>query len=71
MSTSVFQILLFHLLPISHRRLWSAISPIAPSNSLILEHLVLEGAHYDDLTKDQEFTDWKDLEKSVQQFIAA
>lgn len=37
----------------------------------ILEHLVLEGAHYDDLTKDHEFTDWKDLEKSVQQFIAA
>lgn len=37
----------------------------------ILEHLVLEGAHYDDLIEDHEFTDWKAVGEAVQEFIGA
>jgi menaquinone-dependent protoporphyrinogen oxidase len=36
----------------------------------ILEHLVLEGAHYDDLVDDHEFTDWQAVGEAVQSFLA-
>lgn len=36
----------------------------------ILEHLVLEGAHYDDLVDDHEFTDWDVVGEAVQSFLA-
>ncbi len=35
----------------------------------ILEHLVLEGAHYDDLVDDHEFTDRKAVGEAMQQFL--
>lgn len=35
----------------------------------ILEHLVLNGAHYDDLVDDHEFTDWQAVNEAVQEFL--
>ena len=59
---------------------WSPVASLAVAGAVqhdeygyyreqILEHVVLDGSHLDDMKEDREFTDWEAISKAVDEFL--